>query len=261
MDDKFYEEALEQEQVYTPDKKNNFKGIIWIIIILLIGIGAFIVYLKLNKKEEPKEEVKNEETVVQEVEKIDLDCEKECTYDLTINNSKVNVKYTQNKITDDTVTHKLQIGDNIIVNQDFSCGGPAFLSVLDDMILISYHDGCDTFGNTIHAYTKDGVEVFNYEYFDNTYNMWMEGTNYSVVGKKILVPATRVYHGLTLRLNANRELNICESVEWDVYGVNLDTVASGTYEITYEGNSKFSDPVLKNSKTLEDIIDSCNGEG
>ncbi len=257
MDDKFYEEVLEQEQVYGHEKKHNFKWFIWVIIIVLFGIGSVVIYLRLNEKDAPKEAVNNQQEMVQEIKKIDLDCESECTYDLTVDSSKINVKYTQIKSVDDTIMHKLQIDDNIIVNQEFACGGPAFLSVLEDIILISYHDGCDSYGNTLHAYTKEGEEIFNYEYLDNTYNMWMEGTDYSVIGKKISVPATRIYHGLTLRLNANRELNICESPEWTVYGVDLTTVASGTYEIIYEGNSKFSNPVLVNSKTLEDIIQSC----
>lgn len=255
--EEFYEEALNAEEVYIKEKKYNFKWLIWIIIILLLFFFGLLTFWKLTEKEKPEEEVVEDIT---EEEKIDLDCDDTCNYTLDVDGSEVTLTYTKTIGKEDEEIHKLELDGTELVNRSFACGGPAVLTVLKDTILISYHDGCDITGNSIYAYTKEGKEIFHYETFDTIYNMWMSGTEFTVKGNQISIPATRVYHGPTLRLNELEEVNICENGEWELYHVDSNTVSGGSYIITYLGNNQFSDPVLEEEQYLKDIVSTCNLE-
>ncbi len=257
MDENFFEELLDDEKNYTKERSPFFKWIVGLIIFLLIVFLGYLTYLKLTEKKNEEEDKKEE--VVESADKVELDCDNVCEYEVEVKGQKVTIGYAVNT-EEETPVHQLKIGDTVIVNRTFSCGGPTTLSVLEDIIFISYHEGCDILGNTIHAYTKDGEEIFNYEYLDSTYNMWMDGTDFDIKGNKLYISATRVYHGPTLRLSANEEVNICEPSEWEIYNIDRNTISSGVYEIEYLGNSNFSTPKLTEKKYVKDLLDLCETE-
>lgn len=253
----FYEEMIHGNDI--KERKNKTPIFIILFILMILVFGIYVTYLKLNepKKEEEKKE---EDTQVQvEVETIEFVCEDSCEYSVTVNGEKVPITYTVS--TEEDFIHKIMINNNPIVNRSFACGGPATLKVLNDIILISYHDGCDVGGNTIHAYTKDGNEIFSYEYLDSVLNMWMENTNFEVENNKIKINATRVYHGYTLRLSNSTEVDICMNDEWLSYQIDENTVTSGVYEIEYFGNNNFSEPILVQKETVGNLFLGCEIEG
>lgn len=254
QEENFYEDMVHGRDL--KEKKFNFRIIVVLFLIAILGFGAYITYLKFQEKPEPVEESKTpEEEVMQEVE---FDCDEVCEYTLQVGGEDVVVNYSVSATETDHFLHRVSIAGSIVVNRDFACGGPTTLKVLDDILLISYHDGCDVGGNTLHAYDKTGVELFSYEYLDTTYNMWMSGTDFEIEDKKIKIAATRMYQGTTMRLNTNAEIDLCNKDEWIKYSeMNEDTITSGVYEITYYGSSSFSDPMLISSTTVKDEIKNC----
>lgn len=255
---------MEEEQIYEELANEQFmnhggnkKVVILLLLILIVAIGLLIWMWSKYEPEKEKEETNEPVVTEKEGYQTQFECDDKCTYDLDLTSGKVTVTYEKIQNEDYTYLDKVIIGDTVVSSKNHLCGGPATLGVLDDVILISYHDGCDIGGNTLHAYTKEGVEIFKYEYLDTTLNMWLESTSYSIKGKKIIVESTRLYHGNTLRLDSKREVNLCEKTEWPIYEINEDTLVSGTYEIEYEGSGKFREPILTNQETVESVISSC----
>lgn len=253
-EENFYEDLLNNR-----DLKGGKGSKIFVILLILIVLGlmGYVLYIKFfTKKEEVKNDVKKEE-VIQEYS---FNCEDSCSYPVKINGEDINILY-ETSVTDDddTYNHKITISDNEILNKDFSCGGPATLKVLDDMIVISFHEGCDILGNYINIYDKNGNEIMNITKFDD-YNMSIENTEFDIKDKKIIVKATRLYHGPTLRLNELEEVDVCDTLDWQNYGVNEETITNGTYEIEYLQDGIFAKAVLKEKNTLKDALNSCNNE-
>lgn len=249
-DNNFYEEMVNEKDF--KETKNLGPIFVVLFIIIILGFGIYVTYLKLTEKPKEKEKVENvQEEVVQTFE---LVCDNTCDYNLNIKGEEIKVNYT---VSNDLDTHMITINNKEIVNKTFACGGPATLKVLDDIILISYHDGCDIGGNTLFAYTKEGNELFSYEYLDNMTNMWIESTDFDVENNKIKINGTRLYHGNTLRLSNTQEVNICEQNEWPIYMIDENTITSGVYEIEYSGNNSFTSPILKESKTVKELLTSC----
>lgn len=249
----FYDEMMDEKDV--KEKKNITPFLIIFFIIIILGLALFVTYLKLtDKKEEKEEEIIKP---VEEIQTIELTCDEACDYKVLIDNEEIPISYTVSKSIDDEYTHKVTIHNNTVIDKTFACGGPAILKVLKDTILISYHDGCDIGGNTLHAYNKDGLELFSYEYLDPTLNMWMENTDFEVEDNKIKVGATRVYHGPTLRLSNLQEVNLCSKEEWSTYNIDENTISSGIYEIEYLGNSQFKQPVLISKESVKEYTKNC----
>ena len=177
----FYDEIMNEKDL--KEKKSIGPFFIILLIIIILGFGVYVTYLKLtDKKEEKEEEIIKP---VEEIQTIELTCDEACDYKVLIDNEEVPISYTVSKSIDDEYTHKVTIHNNTVIDKTFSCGGPAILKVLKDTILISYHDGCDIGGNTLHAYNKDGLELFSYEYLDPILNMWMENTDFEVEDNKV----------------------------------------------------------------------------
>lgn len=256
---------MEEEQLYE-ELANEHMGNhgsenkIVIIILLLCSIAMVGAVVYMIVKSKPKEN-KPQEVEQAEPEKegyqVEFECDETCTYDLELSSGKVTVTYEKVQNEDYTYLDKVKIGDKVIHAKTSLCGGPATLGVLDDIILISYHDGCDIGGNTLHAYTRDAKEIFSYEYLDSSLNMWLKSTSYQIKGKKIQVEATRLYHENTLQLNANKEVNLCKKSDWSFYDIDENTIVGGTYEMQYEGNGSFKEPQLIKKETVESVLDTC----
>ena len=45
--------------------------------------------------------------------------------------------------------------------------------------------------------------------------------------------------------------------ELTVYTIDENTITSGVYEIEYSGNNNFTSPILKESKTVKELLTSC----
>lgn len=253
-EEQIYEE-LENERLFHQKKGNGKLFFFILLFLILVGIGGYFMLKNHPKKEEKKEE---KPTIVEnEGYQVEFECDGKCTYDIELSSEKVTVTYEKTKNEDYTYLDKVTIGDTVVSNKNHLCGGPATLGVLEDVILISYHDGCDIGGNTIYAYTKDGSEIFHYEYLDENLHLWLDSTSYKIKNSKIVVGATRLYHGNTLRLDSKREVNLCEKTEWDFYGIDEKTIVSGTYEIEYEGKGVFKEPKLVNEKIVKSVLNIC----
>ena len=256
---------MEEEQIYEElanEHMGNHGGgnkvIIFILLLFIIAIVSVVIYMIMESK--PKENKPEEDGIVKVEEdgyQVEFECDATCTYDLELSNGPVTVTYEKVKNEDYTYLDKIKIGDTVIHSKTSLCGGPATLGVVEDIILISYHDGCDIGGNTLHAYTKDAKEIFSYEYLDSSLNMWLQSTSYQIKGKKILVDATRLYHGNTLQLNANKEVDLCKKSEWSLNGIDENTIVGGTYEIQYEGNGVFKEPQIDQKKLVESVLNTC----
>lgn len=246
----FYDELINEKDF---NKSRNVKTIfVILLIVFILFLGGYLTYLKINEK--PELEVKDK--IEENIQSFDLICSDNCEYKININEEIIPIVYSITNDMDNDI-HQLKINNNLVINKSLNCGGLANLKVLDDVIIISYHDGCDIGGNTLNGYTKDGREIFSYEYMDSFSNMWIETTNFEVVNKKIIVNATRMYHDLTLRLTKESEVNICNKDEWPIYMIGLDTITSGIYEIEYLGNFNFGSPILKQEESIKDIINTC----
>ncbi len=253
-EEQIYEE-LENERLLNKKGGNRKQFLFFLLFVILIG-GGYYFFLKSNPKKEKKKE---NETTIHEREgyQVEFECEDKCIYDLELTNGKIAVVYEKIKNEDYTYTDKVTIGSTTVSNKSHLCGGPATLGVLEDVILISYHDGCDIGGNTIYAYTKEGSEIFHYEYLDENLHLWLDSTNYKIKNNRIIMGATRTYHGNTLRLDSKKEVNLCEKTEWDFYGIDENTIVSGTYEMEYEGNGVFKKPKLVNEKKVKNVLNTC----
>ena len=256
---------MEEEQLYE-ELANEHMGnhgtenkiVIILLLLCIIAMVGAVVYMivQSNPKEDRKQE---DEQVVKEKEgyQVEFECDNVCTYDLELTNGKVAVTYEKVKNEDYTYLDRIKIGDTVVHAKTSLCGGPATLGVLDDIILISYHDGCDIGGNTLHAYTRDAKEIFSYEYLDSSLNMWLQSTTYQIKGKRILIDATRLYHENTLQLNANREIDLCKKSEWPLYDIDENTLVGGTYALEYEGSGIFKEPQLIQRKTIANVLNTC----
>ncbi len=256
---------MEEEQLYEELANEHMgnhgsenKVVILILLLSIIAMVGAVVYMivQSNTKEDKPQD---DEQVVTEKEgyQVEFECDETCTYDLELSNGKVTVTYEKIQNEDYTYLDRVKIGDTVIHAKTSLCGGPATLGVLDDMILISYHDGCDIGGNTLHAYTRDAKEIFSYEYLDSSLNMWLQSTSYQIKGKKILIEATRLYHENTLQLRANKEVDLCKKSDWALHEIDENTIVSGTYEMQYEGNSSFKKPQLIKKETVESVLNTC----
>lgn len=258
---------MEEEQLYEELANENMgnhggenKAVIFILLFLIVSMVGTVVYMIIKSRPPKEDKPKEDEPIVVEKEgyQVEFECDDTCTYDLELSSGKVTVTYEKVRNEDYTYLDKLKIGDTVIHSKTSLCGGPATLGVLDDIILISYHDGCDIGGNTLHAYTKEAKELFAYEYLDSSLNMWMQSTSYKIRGKKILVDATRLYHGNTIALSGTNEAPLCDKTRWPLYEIDENTVVSGTYEIEYEGNEAFKEPKLVQKQTVESVIGTCS---
>ena len=240
-EEQIYEE-LENERLFNQKNRNGKSFFFVLLFIILFGVGCYF-FLKNNLDKEKKREEMNQPIIKeQEGYQTQFECEDKCTYDLELTNGKIAVTYEKIKNEDYTYTDKVTIGSTVISNKSHLCGGPATLGVLEDIILISYHDGCDIGGNTLYAYT---------------FNLWLANTNYKIKDNKIIVDATRLYHGNTLKLDTEKEVNLCEETEWSLYNIHEDTLVIGTYEIEYEGKGTFKEPKLINEKKVKDVLNIC----
>lgn len=256
-EDNFYEDLVSKKDLKSGGPRLSVIFMV-ILMIAIVGFGAYVTYLKLKEEKEVEEKPTEEPPEVEEVESIDFDCDDTCHYTIRVLEKEVKIDYTVTPGQNEEKTHHIQIGGKSIMNKKYTCGGPATLKVLEDLLLISYHDGCDTTGNTIHIYKADGTEVTSYEYMDSS--MRIESTNFDVSDNKIIVNGTRIYQGSILKLSDTKQVNICKQEEWASAQVDEDTLVSGTYEIQYMGNLTFKEPTLKNSKTLKDVYEECTIE-
>lgn len=250
------EENFFEENVTNKDLRSNNKFVkilIFIIIICILGFGVYLTYLKLNEKEEVKEEQDEEKDVI--VEGISLDCTKECSYPIEFTNSEATLKYVVSG--DDTSSHKLFLNDKELLDLELTCGGIHLLTVLDDIFIVSYNENCKSTGNNLVLYDKDGNLLKSYNYAFDTYNMWIDTTSYDVINKKIKFSATRLYKGHILHLTKEKEVNLCEDDEYDLYGIDINTPISGTYSIEYLGNNMFSNLEFTPNKLVKDDILTC----
>lgn len=260
MDEENIYEEIEKEQLMNNNYGNNKnKTLIILVILILICIIAIIIYIMNfpKKKNIDTDTEVTTDTSNTDTYQVEFDCDDTCTYDVDLNGNTVKITYDRIQNEDYTYLDKITIGTKIVYSNTALCGGPATLSTLDDVILISYHDGCDIGGNTLYAYTKDGEEIFNYEYLSDSLNMWMSSTSYSIKDNKVIVDATRLYYNNTLRLDNIKEVNICNKDEWDLYEIDETTIVSGTYEIEYIGDNQFKTPNLISKKLLKNVLNNC----
>lgn len=247
-DENFFEEEIGNKDFNGNNK--IFKIFILLVILGVLGFGIYVTYLKLNEKEDIKEEKEIKEEKV--IEGVSLECMDECTYSLFDGET---LKYTVTM--DDYSHHKLSLNDKVLLEKDFSCGGPDLLTVLDDIFIISYNDNCTTGGNYIAIYNKMGEEIRKYNYMDDNYNMWIESTTYEVKGKSIFIKANRLYKEHVLRLSKKDEVNLCEKDEYSLYNITTSTPINGTYSLKYLGNNSFDDLEFIPNKLVKDDILTC----
>ncbi len=247
-DENFFDENIDKKDLNGNNK--IVKIIIFIIIIGVLLFGFYLTYLKLN--EEKKEGVKEEEKDVI-VEGIYTECSDECVYHLNLSDGVKNLKY----VIENEVSHKLYLEDKLLIELNMSCGGFDLLTVLDDIFIISYNTECKSTTNNIIIFNSKGDILKNYNYVDNTYNMWIENTEYKVINNSIVFNATRLYKEHTLRLSKNQEVNLCENDEFSLYGINNTTPLSGVYTIDYLGNNNFSELKFNSNKLVSDDVLTC----
>ena len=90
--------------------------------------------------------------------------------------------------------------------------------------------------------------------FDKSKSLFI---SYDVINKKIKFSATRLYKEHILRLTKEKEVNLCEDDEYDLYGIDINTPISGTYSIEYLGNNMFSNLEFTPNKLVKDDILTC----
>lgn len=255
------ENIYEEEFIPKVNGNKKVKVFLIILIVLIIGFGAYITYLKLNEEKDSKETTPTPAPVV-EVQNIDFDCaDNTCTDTLKVANKDVKVLYEKTVQEDESVIHKVSIDDHVILNENLSCGGPSSLKVLDDTLVLSYHSGCDINGNIITAYSIEGVELFKYEYLDPlTKLMRVDGTTFEVKDKKISIKGTRLTHGPAIEVT-NGIVDLCEQTNWAANNIDLTTVLSATYEIAYQGNLAYEQPIVVSSETAQDKQILCDVDG
>jgi hypothetical protein len=244
MEDNFYEDMLENS-----DFKGNFKYtkvLIIILILLIIGFALYVTYLKLTLKKEEVETTNLESKIGEEIEFI---CADTCEYTFQVKGVDVTLSYLVSG--DNLEHHKVMMNDTVILDDDFACGGPATLKVYDDIIVISYHNGCSTGGNYLSIYDTSGKLLGNYEEFSDINNMWMESTDFTLSEDGISLKLTGLYKEHILRLSKLKEVNLCNLDEWELYDVTYDTPTKVEYHIAYE-NGAF--------QTSYDVLDTVRSD-
>lgn len=187
-----------------------------------------------------------------------------CTYNIKINKEEKLLEFIREKAGNDKFgKQKIKIDGNLIVNEDFLCGGPIKLEVINDTFVILYQYGCNSEGYVLKGYNILGKQIFKYDNnIDNDYlGMYLNTDNFEVKNKKIIVNTSREMAGAEILIGKNNSISYCDSELMNNHQITSDFIVRATYEISYN-NGSYSSPKMISSKTINDLklLNNCKKE-
>jgi len=240
------------------EKKNKIILIIIIslLVILILGLGGYIIYDKvLNKSETQSNSVKA--TKQYSFKEIELET---CTGTYVENFEEGIVCEEKLEVGNKRVIIKL-VGEDITVKGNFNYNSKLFINnkeiydedtfleidkllIIDQTLVFFIHEGPGVKPNKILLYElnkKTIKEIYSLdeEIPQMTLNVFEE-SNIKIIKNKIYIDGNRLSHGPTILNSANDNVFICDTEDMEKNNFDYDTIVEAIYEIEYTGKNKFS---------------------
>jgi len=186
-----------------------------------------------------------------------------CTYSLKTDNRTLLLEFKRTAGDDEGFSNqKLILNNKELISDDFLCGGPEKLKVIGDNVVVLYHYGCDSQGDTLTAYNLSGEILFNYDNLDEMNpGMYILDSDFEIKDNDILIDATRMAPSGELYVNETHSIDYCDEEQLLDYQITDDTIVSGTYKIPFI-DGKYDKPIIYSQQTFKDakLLDGCNLE-
>lgn len=275
---------LESEKQNTNNPKKGNKFLVILLLLIILGIGGYIVYDKFIVNNEPNNEVNENNNGNSETENNESNEEVNEGNNDSANQNESNNQDKNNTQSNEVVFTeancldgngcKFSIGDikfdvvnisngslagnALYINGNKAVEGDNFVFseedfwILDDIIIVQIGKGLDHFA-TFYIFNKQGKVLLNGDTIDSQFgdNMILDTfddmDSISIDGNKIKIKASRFTHGPSILGEDSAKPVINKNT-------SCDTIVMGTYEIEYYGNGKLSE--IKNTSyvTLRDAI-------